>query len=77
MCSISGTDVHVLVCMYVVVRKFMATNSCDFGPRIAAKDGTNRENHCWDGYWVQKLLIGSRLKISVGHVIGTYKPFIF
>ena len=53
MCSISGTDVHVLVCMYVVVREFKATNDCDFGPRIAAKDGTNRENHGWDGYWVQ------------------------
>ena len=75
MCSITGMDVRV--CVYVVVRKFMATNDCDFGPRIAAKDGTNRENHGWDGYWVQKLLIGSRLKISLRHVIGTYKPFIF
>ena len=75
MCSITGMDVRV--CVYVVVRKFMTTNDCDFGPRIAAKDGTNRENHGWDGYWVQKLLIGSRLKISLRHVIGTYKPFIF
>ena len=61
MCSIGGMDVHVLVCMYVVVREFMATNDCDFGPRIGSQPRMEQQTKSWVG-WVLGPKAANRVK---------------